>query len=225
MQESTGPEKDSAGSAPDQNAAASLPLNKEAQEFLNQFVQDKVNEVVHAAFTKRNQPIEKKLSDITAQLEGLTNPTPAPDKGPSEMDLLKRQMSDLTGRLEGAKKELQDKEVASHITSALTKHNVQMPEVAAMVLSKSFSFKDGRVVGVDQYGQETTTEKLIEALLHDKPPFRPARNAQGTATSGGGGSRPGLPEQSEPTTDGSLNKEELVKAAGSEDKAKALGWI
>ncbi len=221
MKENTDPSPDPAGSDPDKTSAASPLTREQMEEILGKFVQDKVNEVFHQAYTKRSSTFDKKLSDMSAQIEELAKPK---TQEPSELETLQKQMKDLHQKYEAAQETLKDKEITTHISHALSKHNVQMADVAAMVLKPKFIYENGEVFAKDEFGQQIKTDKVIEEFLQSKPGFRPPRNAQGTAERGGGGSRPGLPDHGTSSSD-EFSKKDFIDAAGSEEKAKALGWI
>lgn len=221
MQEHDGLEG-TAGSDPASKSDAS-PLDAEALDYLRTVIRKEANDVFHPAFTKRAQSLEKQLEDLSQKISEIAAPKQKQEQV-SETEVLSRQIRELSQKYEAAQRQLEDKEVSSHIMKHLQSHNVQMPDVAAVVLKGHFKYDGGRVIAVDEYGQEVETDKVIKDLLASKPGFRPPRNASGTADRGGGGSRPGLPNVGDSNPD-ELSREDLIKLAGGEEKARKLGYI
>jgi len=206
------------------NKTDASSFDKEAMKVLQEMIRTESNNVFHSGFTKRASGLEKQLDDLTKQIAEMQAPKLKTEQV-SETELLSRQLKDLSQKYEGAQKKLENKEINDHIMSHLRTHNVQMPDVAAVVLKDRFKYEGGRVVAMDEYSQETDTDKIIEGLLKEKPGFRPPRNASGTAAIGGGGASANLPSMGNDSDPDALSRDDIVKMAGSEEKARKLGLI
>lgn len=193
MSEATRPAEQGAGdtSAPKQDAASGGLTPDQQLEQLNKWG--------NALVTKRMAPLMAKFDEVMTRLEGSTKQS-EPAKTGKDADLMAkfeeqgRKIEQLQKENAAKDKRLADREVISHVSTALSKHNVQMAPAAVKLLKDYFQFDGERVVAKDEYGDEIETDKVIAKFLAENEGFRPARNASGTAQRGGGGHRPNLPD-------------------------------